>query len=314
MKRERTSPAGCLRRGTAYVAFSQWASALLLYTVVYHLLEPPEEYLESDGAEAAVSGGSDSSAGAGELLDSESPSLAAWEHGDRTPWLTRLIRATSLTPPMSTTVGAAKDGEPQPLLGSPRPLTASPCLMSAPRIVRKMAVVAEHTPLLRMLQPPIVASLLAIAVGAAPPAKAALFGPHAPLGFVTDSMGLMAAALVPCVMLVLGGNLVAGPGAASRLGAPATVAICVARLVVLPALGFGAVVAADAVGLIGPRDPMLRFVLLLQHAMPTSILAGAMASVRGYGDKEAASLLFWQHAFAAVTLPAYIALFMHWLV
>eukprot|EP00850_Spirogloea_muscicola_P025974 SM005039S17817 [mRNA] locus=s5039:1:624:- [translate_table: standard] len=187
-----------------------------LYTVVYHLLEPPEGYVEGDGAEAAVSGGSDSSAGAGELLDSESPSLAAWEHGDRTPWLTRLIRATSLTSPMSTTGGAANDGEPQPLLGSPRSSAAAPGLMSAPRIVRKMAVVAEHTPLLRMLQPPIVASLLAIAVGATPPAKAALFGPRAPLGFVTDSMGLMAAALVPCVMLVLGGNLAAGPGAASR--------------------------------------------------------------------------------------------------
>lgn len=159
-----------------------------------------------------------------------------------------------------------------------------------------------------MLQPPIIASLLAIAVGILPNTSSFIFGDDAPLGWFTDSLTILGAALVPCVMLVLGGTLSGGPGN-SDLGLRTTIGISFTRLVVLPPLGIGVVLLAYRLGLLPEGDKMFMFVLLLQHTMPTAILSGAMTSLRGYGEKEASALLFWQHIFAVISIAAYIVIY-----
>lgn len=67
--------------------------------------------------------------------------------------------------------------------------------------------------------------------------------------------------------------LVAGPGS-SKLGFKTTAAIVFARLVLVPPVGLGIVTLADKLGFLPPDDKMFRFVLLLQHSMPTSVLSG----------------------------------------
>jgi len=67
--------------------------------------------------------------------------------------------------------------------------------------------------------------------------------------------------------------LAAGPGS-SKLGFRTTAAIVFARLVLVPPVGLGIVMLADKFGFLPPDDKMFRFVLLLQHSMPTSVLAG----------------------------------------
>lgn len=67
--------------------------------------------------------------------------------------------------------------------------------------------------------------------------------------------------------------LVAGPGS-SKLGFKTTAAIVFARLLLVPPVGFGIVMLADKLGFLPPDDKMFRFVLLLQHSMPTSVLSG----------------------------------------
>lgn len=66
----------------------------------------------------------------------------------------------------------------------------------------------------------------------------------------------------------------AGPGA-SGLPPRTTLAVVVARLVVVPMLGVVVVLSADRLGFLPPDDKMFRFVLLMQHAMPSSIQIGA---------------------------------------
>lgn len=46
------------------------------------------------------------------------------------------------------------------------------------------------------------------------------------------------------------------------------------RLVFLPLLGIAVVKCADLLALLPPADPLFRFVLLLQFAMPTAINLG----------------------------------------
>lgn len=96
----------CNQSGVAYVAFSQWIAVLVIYTFVYHMLEPPEEYYElvsDEGEDSSVKGGTAALA----ALEADSmPSVTSAEWPDvkdaatedsRTPLLARVFRYPSLT-------------------------------------------------------------------------------------------------------------------------------------------------------------------------------------------------------------------------
>ena len=51
-------------------------------------------------------------------------------------------------------------------------------------------------------------------------------------------------------------------------------AIVFTRLLLVPPLGLAVVQSANKLGFLPVDDKLFRFVLLLQHSMPTSILAG----------------------------------------
>lgn len=180
--------------------------------------------------------------------------------------------------------------------------------LAEPKVVRRMRIVAEETPVRHILQPPTIASLLAIIVGMVPVLRAFFFGSDAPLSFITDSLDILAGAVVPSVMLILGGVLAEGPND-SALGFRTTVGITVARLLVLPLMGIGVVALADKMNLLVEGDQMYRFILLLQYTTPSAILLGAIASLRGYAVKEASALLFWQHICAVISLSVYIVIY-----
>lgn len=152
--------------------------------------------------------------------------------------------------------------------------------------------------------------ILAIVIGTVPVLKHFILTDDAPLFFFTDSCLILGEAMIPCILLALGGNLVDGPGAGSkRLGLRTTAAIIFGRLVLVPPAGLGIVTVADKLGLFPRGDKMFKFVLLLQHTMPTSVLSGAVASLRGCG-KEAASVLFWVHIFAVFSMAGWIILYL----
>lgn len=69
--------------------------------------------------------------------------------------------------------------------------------------------------------------------------------------------------------------LLAGPGRGSaRLGLRTIAAIIFGRLVLVPCAGLAIVTLADKLGFLPAGDKMFKFVLLLQHTMPTSVLSG----------------------------------------
>ncbi|KAK9289643.1 hypothetical protein L1049_007801 [Liquidambar formosana] len=172
-----------------------------------------------------------------------------------------------------------------------------------------LVFVYEKLKLKQILQPPIIASILAMVIGAVPFLKRMIFTTNAPLFFFTDSCIILGEAMIPCILLALGGNLVDGPGS-SKLGLRTTAAIIFGRLILVPPTGLGIVMLADKLGFLPPGDKMFRFVLLLQHTMPTSVLSGALANLRGCG-REAAAVLFWVHIFAIFSMAVWIVLYLH---
>ncbi|KAJ7950149.1 Auxin efflux carrier family protein [Quillaja saponaria] len=207
--------------------------------------------------------------------------------------------------------GPTKDGSPHqvPLLTLEDDVSIDSVASKKSKIKDFFIFLYEKLKLKQILQPPIIASILAMILGAIPFFKRLIFTPDAPLFFFTDSCIILGGAMIPCILLALGGNLVDGPGS-SKLGFRTTAAIIFARLVLVPPAGLGIVTLADKLGFLPPGDKMFRFVLLLQHTMPTSVLSGAVANLRGCG-REAAAVLFWVHIFAVFSMAGWIVLYLN---
>lgn len=290
----------CKQNGVAYVSFAQWVSVILVYTLVYHMMEPPLEYYEIVGEEGEKHEQQQSDEASKPLLvEAEWPGIEDEEiENSKTPLIARIFKASSIV--SQTALPDIQQGV-EYSGNSPVPIR---CL-ATPRVVRKMRIVAEQTPIWNILQPPTIASLLAIIVGMVPGIKNFVFGYDAPLSFLSDSLEILAGAMVPSVMLILGGMLAEGPDD-SKLGLRTTIGIIVARLLVLPLLGIGVVTLANKLHLLVDGDEMYKFVLLLQYTTPSAILLGAIASLRGYAVSESSALLFWQHLLALFSLSFYI--------
>ncbi|KAF7845182.1 protein PIN-LIKES 6 [Senna tora] len=207
-------------------------------------------------------------------------------------------------------IASKDDGSPEqvPLI-TQEVTTTDPNDSNKSKIKEFLAFLFNKLKLKQILQPPIVASILAMVLGAIPFLKRLIFTPEAPLFFFTDSCMILGGAMIPCILLALGGNLVEGPGS-SKLGFRTTAAIVFARLVLVPPVGIAIVMLADKLGFLPPDDQMFRFVLLLQHSMPTSVLAGAVANLRGCG-REGAAVLFWVHIFAVISMAGWIILYLN---
>uniref|UniRef100_A0A5B7BDE8 Auxin efflux carrier family protein n=1 Tax=Davidia involucrata TaxID=16924 RepID=A0A5B7BDE8_DAVIN len=293
----------CHRTGVAYASFAQWVAVLLVYTLVYHMMEPPLDYYEvvEEGIEIEEQLPVNDLSGP-LLVEAEWPGIENKETEHcKTPFIAKVFTSVS-------NISQTSIPDPDSLeVGGPRTPKSVRCL-AEPRMVRKIRIVAEQTPIRYILQPPTIATLLAFIIGMVPPIKDIVYGDDAPLSFITDSLEILAGAMVPSVMLILGGMIAEGPNE-SKLGIRTTVGIIIARLLVLPLVGIGVVCLADRMNLLIPGDQMYRFVLLLQYTTPSAILFGAIASLRGYAVSEASALLFWQHVFAMFSLSMYIIVY-----
>ncbi|PIN05663.1 putative membrane protein [Handroanthus impetiginosus] len=272
--RDKSNPFGdfdkCSQDGNAYISFGQWVGAIVVYTYVFHMLAPPP-------------GGS---------FDVEDGNLPI------------------KNPTRNSSSAHVNDGSPEqiPLLEEDDvPANSSATKKEKVKIFLKY--IYQKLKLKQILQPPIIASIVAIVIGCVPFLKKLIFTSDAPLYFFTDSCMILGDAMIPCILLALGGNLIDGPGS-SKLGARTTAAIIFARLLLVPPTGLGIVMLADKLGFLPPGDKMFRFVLLLQHTMPTSVLSGAVANLRGCG-REAAAVLFWVHIFAVFSMAGWIILYLN---
>ncbi|GAV80407.1 Mem_trans domain-containing protein [Cephalotus follicularis] len=293
----------CHSRGVAYVSFAQWVAVILVYTLVYHMMEPPLEYYEivENGVEIEEQRAAVNDVSRPLLVEAEWPGIEDKEtEHSKTPFIARIFNSISSL--SQTTILEFETSEES----SPSSPKSIRCL-AEPRVVRRIRNVAEETPIQHIFQPPTIASLLAIIIGMVPQLKAFVFGYDAPLSFITDSLEILAGAMVPSVMLILGGMLAEGPKD-STLGLRTTIGVTVARLLILPLVGIGIVALADKLNFLIHGDAMYRFVLLLQYTTPSAILLGAIASLRGYAVKEASALLFWQHVVINCHLSAAVYL------
>lgn len=151
----------------------------------------------------------------------------------------------------------------------------------------------------RIFSPPVVASLLGMAVGFVPFLRNLVVHPDSPLSVVYEAMRTLGSAYLPSVLMVLAGSLsppaapaTAAPATAAAPAATATVAaaatekkvdwqfvmkvgsVYLSRFLLMPAIGFGALKflakTSPAMATLFAKDRLLLFVLLLETCMPSA--------------------------------------------
>ncbi|KAF3321874.1 transporter C5D6.04 [Carex littledalei] len=222
----------CSQDGNAYISFGQWVGAIILYTYVFKMLAPPPG--------ESFDGNEDEKQLPTSRSSPQENSNAAVEDN-------ALVSNKS-----SIDNGAAPESE--PLLNS-----SDETLTATKRFSLKRVSYHLICYIFLLIEYDICIQALAIIIGAVPFLKKLVLTDDAPLFFFTDSCLILGEAMIPCILLALGGNLVDGPGVGSkRLGLRTTAAIIIARLTFVPLAGLGIVTLADKFGFIPEGDKMFK--------------------------------------------------------
>lgn len=173
----------------------------------------------------------------------------------------------------------------------------------------RMIEVLSHL-LAEVMSPPAIATFFGFLFGAVGWLRNIIIGDNAPLRVIQDSLQLLGNGTIPCITLLLGGNLTQGLKSSSVK--PLTlISIIIARFFLLPVIGLFIVRAAANFGLL-PVDPLFQYVLVMQYAMPPAMNISTMAQLFDVGNEECSVILLWTYTAAAIALTAW-STFLLWL-
>ncbi|KQK02170.1 protein PIN-LIKES 7 [Brachypodium distachyon] len=165
-----------------------------------------------------------------------------------------------------------------------------------------------HQILQELTGPPTISAVLGFIIGAVPWLRSVFVGDEAPLRVVQDALKILGDGTIPCVTLILGGNLTKGvrKTAVSRW---VIVAIIGIRYVALPLIGMAVVKSARELGFL-PADPLYQYVLMLQFALPPAMSIGTMAQLYDVAQEECSVIFLWTYLVAALALTFWSTIFM----
>lgn len=167
---------------------------------------------------------------------------------------------------------------------------------------------AIHQFIEELMAPPTISAIIGFVVGLVPWLKSLIVGDGAPFKVIQDSLQLMGDGTIPCITLILGGNLTQGLRKSGLKRAVIVAVLCV-RFVLLPLIGIAVVRAAYGLGFLS-RDPLYRYVLMVQFAVPPAMNIGTMAQLFDVGQEECSVIFLWTYLVAAVALTAWSTVFM----
>lgn len=165
-----------------------------------------------------------------------------------------------------------------------------------------------HQVIEELMAPPTVSAIIGFVVGLVPWLKSLVIGDGAPLRVIQDSLQLMGNGTIPCITLILGGNLTQGLRKSVLKRVVIITIVCI-RYVILPLIGIAVVHAAYGVGFL-PHDPLYRYVLMMQFALPPAMNIGTMAQLFDVGQEECSVIFLWTYLIAAIALTTWSTIFM----
>ncbi|CAM0952985.1 unnamed protein product [Alopecurus aequalis] len=168
---------------------------------------------------------------------------------------------------------------------------------------------AVHQLVKELMAPPTIYAMIGFVVGLVPWWKSLLIGDGAPLRVIQDSLELMGK----------WNDTLHHPHPRkkpdtrwmrkSMLKKSVIIAIVCIRYVAMPLIGIAIVHAAHGVGFL-PHDPLYRYVLMVQFAIPPAMNIGTMAQLFDLGQEECSVIFLWTYLVAAVALTTWSTVFM----
>ncbi|KAI3665256.1 hypothetical protein L6452_43880 [Arctium lappa] len=159
-----------------------------------------------------------------------------------------------------------------------------------------------------LLAPPTIGAIAGFIFGAVPWLKKLIIGEDAPLRVIQDSITLLGDGTIPCITIILGGNLIQGLRNAT-IRPIIIITIILVRYVILPITGIGVIKAAGALGIL-PSDPLFSFVLMLQFVVPPAMNISTMTQLFNVGQAECSVLTMWTYIAAIFALTGWSTVFM----
>lgn len=167
-----------------------------------------------------------------------------------------------------------------------------------------------HTFLEELTAPPTLGAIVGFLFGSVAWLKNLVIGDAAPLRVIQDSVKLLGDGTIPCITLILGGNLTQGLRKAQVKPSTIIAVVCV-RFIFSPLIGIGIVKTAANLGFL-PADPLYHFVLMLQYTVPPAMNISTMTQLVDVAQEECSVLIMWTYLVAALALTIWSTIFM-WL-
>ena len=159
-----------------------------------------------------------------------------------------------------------------------------------------------------LMAPPTVAAIIGFVFGAVPWLKSLIIGDSAPLRVIQDSVTQLGNGTIPCITLILGGNLIQGLRA-STIKIPVLLAIIIVRYILLPVIGIWIVKGADQLGFL-PPDPLFKFVLMVQFTLPPAMNIGTITQLFDVAEAECSVIFLWTYLVCALALTVWSTVYM----
>lgn len=161
-----------------------------------------------------------------------------------------------------------------------------------------------------LLAPTTISALIGLVVGSIPWLKSLIVGENSPLLVIEDSISLLGQATIPCITLILGGNLLKGMRKSNLTGQPSViVAAVIVKFIMLPIIGILVVKGASYLGVL-PDDQLFKYTLMLQFAIPPAMAIGTIVEFFKVGQEECSVLFFWTYLVSAIALALWSMVYM----
>lgn len=161
--------------------------------------------------------------------------------------------------------------------------------------------------LIELMAPPTFGAIIGFVVGSIPWLRDLLVGKEAPLHVIQDSLKLLGDGTIPCITLILGGNLVEGLRSSSLRKSTIVAVVCI-KCVFLPIIGIGVVKVAGMLGFL-PADPLYSYVLMIQFVLPPGMNISTMTQLFDIAQEECSVLFLWTYVMACVSITTWSTVF-----
>lgn len=154
--------------------------------------------------------------------------------------------------------------------------------------------------------PPTIATFLGFLFGGVIWLRNLIIGDDAPFAVIQNSIQLMGEGTIPCITILLGGNLTQGLRSSS-VKVWSIIGIIVSKYIVIPTIGLCIVKMVASLNML-PPSPLFQYVLVMQYAMPPAVNISTMAELFDVGQEECSVILFWTYGAAAIALTLWSTL------